>query len=612
MADDAAGALEFDDAKLLGMVRAGDGSAFGVLCQRHSAAAHRLARELVVSPAEVDAVVAETFARIQDVLQRVGGPADGFRPYLLTMVRRVCLSRTPGGLASIAADDQARSDPGRPFLVPDATGTGGALMVRAYMSLPERWSTLLWHTEIEQDSPDDVAPLFGLSGIGFAALERRARDSLRQAYLEMHIARVTRQDCILIAGRLGAFVRFALSAHETDQVSAHLGDCDECRTSYAELADLGVTLRSLVTPMYLGSAAASYLASGGSGVAAGTVAIRTGAQVLDARGAFGGDTAVLAAAGGQDRPGRPLRVSRRRRLAAAGDQKRPRLLARWSRRQRWLAAGFSAALVAIATTAFAVSLAGHGGAPHPGSSGPQPLAGAPVAAATAGQQHTTAHSRKSAPAPRAANRQSAAASPTPAGGSGPSSTQPPSASASPGGPAGPSPTAVQLAASIDVYGGGSGNAVQVTFRVTDAGSAATGGLTAAIGLPAGSSMFTGWGNHNADHGWGGWSCQPVSSGASCQHSALSAGTDSWGSIWVQLTGSAACGQYVQLTASSGSASTSAQSAQGIPCGGPGGDVHASANAVSVSAASANAVSVSAASANAVSVSAVSVSATSRR
>jgi DNA-directed RNA polymerase specialized sigma24 family protein len=38
--------------------------------------------------AEADDVVAETFAKILDLLHRGGGPDDAFRPYLLTAVSR--------------------------------------------------------------------------------------------------------------------------------------------------------------------------------------------------------------------------------------------------------------------------------------------------------------------------------------------------------------------------------------------------------------------------------------------------------------------------------------------------------------------------------------------
>jgi DNA-directed RNA polymerase specialized sigma24 family protein len=64
-------------------------------------AAHGLARQLVRNRAEADDVVAETFAKILDLLHRGGGPDDAFRPYLLTAVRRAAYdpgSRAPAGL----------------------------------------------------------------------------------------------------------------------------------------------------------------------------------------------------------------------------------------------------------------------------------------------------------------------------------------------------------------------------------------------------------------------------------------------------------------------------------------------------------------------------------
>ena len=96
MTDDASGMQAPDDATLLNMVRAGNTAAFGLLYPRHERAARRLARDLVESTAEVDDVLAETFARVLDVTQRGGGPTDAFRPYLLTAVRRVCYDRLPG------------------------------------------------------------------------------------------------------------------------------------------------------------------------------------------------------------------------------------------------------------------------------------------------------------------------------------------------------------------------------------------------------------------------------------------------------------------------------------------------------------------------------------
>jgi hypothetical protein len=102
----------------------------------------------------------------------------------------------------------------------------------------------------------------------------------------------------------------------------------------------------------------------------------------------------------------------------------------------------------------------------------------------------------------------------------------------------------------------------VTFQVNDTGTAATGTLTATITLPAGSWFMGGGHSH---YGGDGWNCQPASAGATCQHDAISAGTAATGTIFIGAS-SPACGQPVRLSAASGSASASAQSAQDIQCG----------------------------------------------
>ena len=58
---------------------------------------------------------------------------------------------------------------------------------QAFASLPERWQLVLWHTEVEGRSAAEVAPILGLAPNAVAALAYRAREGLRQAYLNAHI-----------------------------------------------------------------------------------------------------------------------------------------------------------------------------------------------------------------------------------------------------------------------------------------------------------------------------------------------------------------------------------------------------------------------------------------
>jgi hypothetical protein len=228
----------------------------------------------------------------------------------------------------------------------------------------------------------------------------------------------------------------------------------------------------------------------------------------------------------------------------------------------WLVAG-AGIVVAVSGIAFAVMLTGNTtplGSPHNRPQATAPLASDSVTTPTPTPSRTSKSSRKQSRSPR----------PT----SGPTATPPapsekPQPAASPR-PSSPTPSSsVDLAATVSVDGGWhSGDFDVVVFQVQDTGSAATGQLTAAITLPAGASMNSdgrgSQGQSAAD--WGsGWDCQPTSTGATCQNDGIPAGGQTFGAIYITLSGTTACGQSVELAVASGSASTSAQSPSGISC-----------------------------------------------
>jgi RNA polymerase sigma factor (sigma-70 family) len=541
-------ARDADDAKLLNMVRAGDTTAFGILYERHEQAARRLARSLVGSPAEVDDAVAETFARVLAVTKRGGGPTDAFRPYVLTALRRVCIDQIRSRRAQVPTDDQHLPDPGQPFIDPAVAGLESSLIVRAFLSLPERWRAVLWHTEIEGASPADVAPLLGLTRNGVAALKSRAREGLRQAYLQMHVATVARPECKPVAERLGAFVRDALSRRENGVVAEHLTGCADCSAVRAELADVNVGLRGVVAPIFLGGAAASYLSGAGHDVAA--AAAGTPGH---AAGAATGKSGWLSLAG---------------------------RLRRVPRQQRWLAGGLAVVVAAMLVGAWQFTLTGNRSPLAPARHQRPAVAGAVPSPASAHPRPRPERSRPgsallplSAAGPARSPRASGQPDPTSPATTTPSAPTPP-ASSGPTPTPSPSPTpAAQLASSVDVYGPGPGNSAQVVFEVTDTGTAGSGALTASITLPPGSSVI--WGGGHGGHGghggydhWGGrhgWTCQPDSTGASCQHDPISGGQRAFGVIFIGVQGPQACGQPVQLAAASGIGSTSAQSPEDVQC-----------------------------------------------
>ncbi|WP_199439480.1 sigma-70 family RNA polymerase sigma factor [Umezawaea beigongshangensis] len=271
------------DAELIRSVRAGAVEAYGQLYERHVTAAHNLARQLARSSAEADDLVSEAFAKVLNTLRAGRGPDSAFRAYLLTALRHTAYDKTRKDRRVELADDVstvsgvAAEAVSVPFRDTAVAGLERSMAAEAFSRLPERWQTVLWHTEIEGQSPTEVGPILGLTANGVSALAYRAREGLRQAYLQVHLAGTSEDRCRATVERLGAWTRSGLSTRETAQVESHLDVCERCRALAAELADVNGSLRAVVAPLVLGSVATTgYLAAAGGGTAGTATAAGTG------------------------------------------------------------------------------------------------------------------------------------------------------------------------------------------------------------------------------------------------------------------------------------------------------------------------------------------------
>jgi RNA polymerase sigma factor (sigma-70 family) len=285
------------DAELIESVRSGAVSAYGSLYERHVGAARNLARQLTRSPAEADDLVSEAFAKVLDTLRQGRGPDSAFRAYLLTALRHTAYDKTRRDRKVELSDDVSQvsgvnpDSVSVPFTDTAVAGLERTMAAQAFAKLPERWQAVLWHTEIEGQTPAEIAPILGLTANGVSALAYRAREGLRQAYLQVHLAETTAERCRATADRLGAWARGGLSKRETAQVEIHLDDCERCRTLAAELSDINTGLRVAVAPLVLGlGATAAYLAG------AKATAVATGAATAVAAGAAAGSGGAGAAA----------------------------------------------------------------------------------------------------------------------------------------------------------------------------------------------------------------------------------------------------------------------------------------------------------------------------
>ncbi|MGB3441586.1 MAG: sigma-70 family RNA polymerase sigma factor [Actinophytocola sp.] len=249
------------DAELIADVRRGDSEAYGELYERHLYAANRVAACISNTAAEREDLVADAFTRVLRMLRDGGGPTEEFRAYLLVTLRNAAISGSRGATVSLYADVPEPYLP-RPDGDPVLHRWDKKAAASAFASLPERWRTVLWHTEVEDESPAEIAPLLGMRPNGVAALAYRAREGLRQAYLRAHLPEVERRECRATVSKLAGWVRSNVPDPLSRKISNHLARCSDCRARADTLTTVNAELRASVAPLMLGaSVAATYLPS---------------------------------------------------------------------------------------------------------------------------------------------------------------------------------------------------------------------------------------------------------------------------------------------------------------------------------------------------------------
>ena len=575
------------DAELITAVRGGDTEAYGQLYRRHVASARQLARQLTRSATDLDDLVAEAFAKVLDTLRGGGGPDTAFRAYLLTTLRNTLYDRVRRDRRLELSDDMSRHDPGVPWVDTAVAGLESSLAARAFARLPERWQTVLWHTEVEQETPAQVAPLLGLTPNGVAALAYRAREGLRQAYLQEHLADVGADGCRYTVERLGAWARGALSARERSRVDEHLAGCDRCRLLAAELAEVNGGLRGILAPLLLGAPlAAAYLASAGPEAAAGAAAGAAAAGAGDGgrwrggrrcwRGGRGCGRAAAGRRGAAARvrqapaplsrapkPRVPVQRLRVRRAAAprprpAGPRSAPSRAGSWAPTParppppRWPRSSSAAPRSASGSTPAAPTT------PEPRPRPPRPprppRRGTPAGGLPAPSE-AAASGAPGAPGAGAAGSSGAPGSPGAAG-----------SSASPGAPG----------ARVGTQGGGSGSAGpvldatgavvtkslrqgesgEITIVVGNTGRSAANQLTATVSMPPGLTVGSS-GDDDTDDllGAGSWACAGAGAVATCTSPALPPGSSSELRVPVQVAPAAAAGPVTGAVRANGGAVT---------------------------------------------------------
>ncbi|MFE5902216.1 sigma-70 family RNA polymerase sigma factor [Streptomyces sp. NPDC056488] len=322
------------DADLVQLMRDGDDSAYEELFHRHSEAVRRYARTCCRDAHTADDLTAEVFARTLQAVRGGAGPEQAVRAYLMTTVRRVAANwaRTQkreqlvedfAVFAAEAARSSEVSDQDTLDLGADVLAMHEAeqsLAMQAFRSLPERWQAVLWHTTVEEESPSEVAPLFGLTANATAVLASRAREGLKQAYLQAHVSQslTAGGDCARYADRLGAYARGGLRMRAERGLRKHLEECAKCRLAAGELAHVNAGIPALLPVAVIGWFAAGYVLKAAGAVAGGTAAAAGAGAAAAASGSSGGAASGGAAAEGLGTPAKAGIAAAMAVAAAAG------------------------------------------------------------------------------------------------------------------------------------------------------------------------------------------------------------------------------------------------------------------------------------------------------
>jgi RNA polymerase sigma factor (sigma-70 family) len=347
------------DAQLIEWMRGGDDSAYEELYRRHADAVRRYARTCCRDAHTADDLTAEVFARMLQAVRGGSGPEYAVRAYLLTSVRRVAAQWTKSARREQLVDDfavfAAESARGSDVSEADTLDLGAdvramheaerSLAMQAFRSLPERWQAVLWHTEVEDESPSEVATLFGLDANGTRVLASRAREGLKQAYLQAHVSAslIDDKECARYADQLGGYARRKLRIRAERGLRKHLEECAKCRLAAAQIEEVAAGIPAVVPVAVIG-----WFGAAGYAKALGIIAGGAGVGAAGAAAAAGGSSGGAGGGGG---------------AAASEGLGAP------------VKAGIAAGVVAVAAAALALALVNDG---HPAKEAARPAPTTPV------------------------------------------------------------------------------------------------------------------------------------------------------------------------------------------------------------------------------------------
>lgn len=288
------------DLELITLTRAGDATAFGELASRHRSAALSFAQS-VTNQFDAEDMVQEAFTRLFDTISQGGGPRLSFRAYLITTIRNVASAWGRSCKESASEFVELHLEERTTDEDPQALHAEQNLLRCALGSLPQRWRDVLWMSEVECRPVSEIAELLEMTPGAVSQLTFRAREGLREAYIQAHLNRntVSSSECEWFHKHAGEFVRETASPQVTKRAQTHLKICAPCCASLDEARTVSTRLVLLLPPLLvtlaqsatgtslLAASTTQGVSSSSSAVTVGTAGTTGTASTTGAAGAAG-------------------------------------------------------------------------------------------------------------------------------------------------------------------------------------------------------------------------------------------------------------------------------------------------------------------------------------
>ena len=437
---------------------------YAALYREHNARLVAYARSLTGSAAVAEDLAAEAHFRVWRRIS-AGHTVDNPSAYLTTTVRNLAagLGRAQREIARDAAE--LPEDPERAETLaadPERRASHVDLISRLLKELPERWAKALWYAEVEDLPMEAVGERIGASAGTTAVVLTRARERLRQAFLQSQPGRPANEECEQYWKQMPTIVRSTASARRSKHVLDHCDGCEDCRGRLLALTEENTRL-----PLLLGPALLGLVLGGGAwflptvaGVGAGAVGAGVGAGTVGTEAAGATGTGTAARTGSRAASGaRHARVGAKARLAKHGV----------SPAKATVYGSVAAVGVAVAATAIALASTTSPSHTNAAASSQTRVTAQPTAAAASGTKGSAAAT------PPAAKQSMTAGAPTSAA---PGTTSPASSSSS------------SSSAADEVANAQQATQAAVAPSSTNTSSATTTGPATAPGTPATSTSST--------------------------------------------------------------------------------------------------------------------------